>query len=70
MHCPYCRHTETKVLDSRVSEDGTAIRRRRRCELCEKRFTTIELMQLTVLKRSGATEPFNRDKVMAGLLRA
>jgi transcriptional repressor NrdR len=70
MHCPYCRHTDTKVLDSRVSEDGTAIRRRRRCESCEKRFTTVELMQLTVLKRSGATEPFNRDKAIAGVRKA
>src|SRR5690242_9380403 len=70
MHCPYCRHTDTKVLDSRVSEDGTAIRRRRRCESCEKRFTTVELMQLTVLKRSGATEPFHRDKAIAGVRKA
>src|SRR5690349_25019869 len=70
MHCPYCRHTDTKVLDSRVSEDGTAIRRRRRCESCEKRFTTVEKMQLTVLKRSGATEPFNRDKAIAGVRKA
>src|SRR5690349_12820510 len=70
MHCPYCRHTDTKVLDSRVSEDGTAIRRRRRCESCEKRFTTVELMQLTVLKRSGATEPFNREKAIAGVRKA
>jgi transcriptional repressor NrdR len=70
MHCPYCRHSETKVLDSRVSEDGTAIRRRRRCEACEKRFTTVELMQLTVLKRSGATEPFNREKAIAGVRKA
>ncbi len=70
MHCPYCRHTDTKVLDSRVSEDGTAIRRRRRCESCDKRFTTVELMQLTVLKRSGATEPFNREKAIAGVRKA
>jgi transcriptional repressor NrdR len=70
MHCPYCRHTDTKVLDSRVSEDGTAIRRRRRCESCQKRFTTVELMQLTVLKRSGATEPFNREKAIAGVRKA
>jgi transcriptional repressor NrdR len=70
MHCPYCRHTDTKVLDSRVSEDGAAIRRRRRCESCEKRFTTVELMQLTVLKRSGATEPFNREKAIAGVRKA
>jgi transcriptional repressor NrdR len=70
MHCPYCRNTDTKVLDSRVSEDGTAIRRRRRCESCQKRFTTVELMQLTVLKRSGATEPFNREKAIAGVRKA
>ena len=70
MHCPYCRHTDTKVLDSRVSEDGTAIRRRRRCESCQKRFTTVELMQLTVLKRSGASEPFTRDKAIAGVRKA
>lgn len=70
MHCPYCRHTDTKVLDSRVSEDGGSIRRRRHCQGCEKRFTTVELMQLTVLKRSGATEPFNRDKAVAGVRKA
>ena len=70
MHCPYCRHTDTKVLDSRVADDGTAIHRRRRCESCEKRFTTVELMQLTVLKRSGATEPFNREKAVAGVRKA
>jgi transcriptional repressor NrdR len=70
MHCPYCRHTDTKVLDSRVSDDGTAIRRRRRCDACDKRFTTVELMQLTVLKRSGATEPFNREKAIAGVRKA
>ena len=70
MHCPYCRHTDTKVLDSRVSEDGTAIRRRRRCDECGRRFTTVELMQLTVLKRSGATEPFNREKAIAGVRKA
>jgi transcriptional repressor NrdR len=70
MHCPYCRHTDTKVLDSRVAEDGSSIRRRRQCQGCEKRFTTVELMQLTVLKRSGATEPFNRDKAVAGVRKA
>ena len=70
MHCPYCKHIDTKVLDSRVSDDGCAIRRRRVCQACEKRFTTVELMQLTVLKRSGATEPFNRDKAIAGVRKA
>ena len=70
MHCPYCRNTDTKVLDSRVADEGGAIRRRRVCSSCEKRFTTIEQMQLTVLKRSGATEPFARDKAIAGVRKA
>ena len=67
MHCPYCRDTDTRVIDSRVSDDGTSIRRRRSCSGCQKRFTTVEQMQLTVLKRSGATEPFVRDKAIAGV---
>lgn len=70
MHCPYCRHTDTRVLDSRVSEDGTAIRRRRTCNDCSKRFSTMEQMQLVVVKRSGTTEPFNRDKAVAGVRKA
>ena len=70
MHCPYCRHTDTRVLDSRVAEDGTSIRRRRSCSGCEKRFTTVEQMQLTVVKRSGATEPFSREKAIAGVRKA
>src|SRR6478672_9985673 len=70
MHCPYCRNTDTRVIDSRVSDDGTSIRRRRSCSACEKRFTTVEQMQLTVLKRSGATEPFTRDKAVAGVRKA
>jgi transcriptional repressor NrdR len=67
MHCPYCRDTDTRVIDSRVSDDGTSIRRRRSCSACQKRFTTVEQMQLTVLKRSGATEPFTREKAVAGV---
>ena len=70
MHCPFCRHTDTKVLDSRVSDDGGAIRRRRACLSCEKRFTTVEQMQLMVLKRSGATEPFVREKAIHGVRKA
>ncbi|CAM3543988.1 transcriptional regulator NrdR [Nocardioides dubius] len=70
MHCPYCRSTDTRVLDSRVADDGGAIRRRRTCPSCEKRFTTVEQMQLTVLKRSGATEPFNREKAVSGVRKA
>jgi transcriptional repressor NrdR len=70
MHCPYCRDTDTRVIDSRVADDGTSIRRRRACSACAKRFTTVEQMQLTVLKRSGATEPFVRDKAIAGVRKA
>ena len=70
MHCPYCRDTDTRVIDSRVSDDGTSIRRRRSCSACQKRFTTVEQMQLTVLKRSGATEPFTREKAVAGVRKA
>ena len=70
MHCPYCRNADTRVLDSRVADDGGSIRRRRTCSACAKRFTTVELMQLTVLKRSGATEPFTREKAIAGVRKA
>lgn len=70
MHCPYCRNTDTRVLDSRVAEDGGAIRRRRSCAACEKRFTTVEQMQLTVLKRNNTSEPFNRDKAVSGVRKA
>ena len=70
MHCPFCRSTDTRVLDSRVAEDGTSIRRRRTCSECERRFTTVETMQLTVLKRSGACEPFQREKAVAGVRKA
>ncbi len=70
MHCPFCRNNDTKVLDSRVAEDGCSIRRRRCCQACEQRFTTLELMQLTVVKRSGATEAFDRDKAIAGVRKA
>ncbi len=70
MHCPFCRHTDTRVLDSRVSEDGSAIRRRRACQSCGKRFSTTEQMQLTVVKRSGVTEPFMRKKAIHGVRKA
>lgn len=70
MNCPYCRMSDTRVLDSRVIDDGTAIRRRRLCNACERRFTTLEQMQLVVLKRSGVVESFSRDKVIAGVRKA
>ena len=70
VHCPFCRHTDSKVIDSRTTEDGTAIRRRRACPECGRRFTTIETATLLVVKRSGVTEPFSRDKVVAGVRKA
>ena len=70
MHCPFCRSTDTRVLDSRVTDDGSAIRRRRTCPACEKRFSTVEQMQLMVVKRSGTSEPFTRDKAVAGVRKA
>ena len=70
MYCPYCRHPDSRVIDSRVTEDGTAIRRRRSCPECGRRFTTQETVILMVAKRSGVTEPFNRDKIVRGVRRA
>lgn len=70
MHCPYCRHTDSRVLDSRVAEDGSSIRRRRECRACARRFTTLEQMQLVVVKRSGVVEPFSREKVVSGVRKA
>lgn len=70
MHCPFCRHTDSRVVDSRVQEEGTVIRRRRQCPECGRRFGTVETATLAVIKRSGATEPFSRDKVMSGVRKA
>jgi len=70
MYCPYCRHQDSRVIDSRTSDDGAAIRRRRACPACGRRFTTQETVILTVAKRSGVTEPFNRDKIVRGVRRA
>lgn len=70
MYCPYCRHPDSRVIDSRTGDDGTAIRRRRACPACGRRFTTQETVILTVAKRSGVTEPFNRDKIVRGVRRA
>lgn len=70
MRCPFCGHDETQVKDSRPSEDGAAIRRRRACPSCEGRFTTFErvqLRELTILKRSGRRTPFDRDKLARSL---
>jgi transcriptional repressor NrdR len=70
MHCPFCRHTDSRVVDSRVQEDGTVIRRRRQCPECGRRFGTVESATLAVTKRSGATEPFSREKVLVGVRKA
>ncbi|OYO09737.1 transcriptional repressor NrdR [Propionibacteriaceae bacterium ES.041] len=70
MHCPYCKHADSRVLDSRAADDGASIRRRRQCPACERRFTTIEQMQIVVVKRSGVIEPFSRDKVIKGVRKA
>ena len=70
MRCPFCREGDSRVLDSRDGEDGAVIRRRRGCQECGRRFTTVESVSLQVLKRSGALEPFRRDKVTAGVRKA
>jgi transcriptional repressor NrdR len=70
MQCPFCRHHDTRVLDSRAADDGAAIRRRRQCLQCDRRFTTVEQVTLAVVKRSGTTEPFSRDKVITGVRKA
>jgi transcriptional repressor NrdR len=68
--CPYCKHAESRVIDSRTADDGAAIRRRRSCPACGRRFTTQETVILMVAKRSGATEPFAREKIVGGVRRA
>ena len=70
MRCPFCRHPDSRVIDSREVEDGQAIRRRRSCPECSRRFTTVEEAVLAVVKRSGVTEPFSRAKVVVGVRRA
>ncbi|MBD3690253.1 transcriptional repressor NrdR [Nanchangia anserum] len=70
MHCPFCQHHDSRVIDSRSAEEGNAIRRRRECLACHMRFTTIETAALTVRKRSGVVEPFSRIKVAAGVRKA
>lgn len=70
MHCPFCRHSDSRVVDSRTSDDGSTIRRRRQCPECHRRFTTIETASLSVVKRSGVTEPFSREKIVNGVRKA
>lgn len=70
MYCPFCRNPDSRVVDSRIQEDGAAIRRRRQCPECGRRFTTIETTSLTVIKRSGVGEPFSRTKIINGVRKA
>lgn len=70
MRCPYCRHADSRVVDSREADDGQLIRRRRSCTECGKRFTTVEEAVLAVVKRSGVTEPFSRQKIIGGVRKA
>ncbi|HZP94490.1 MAG TPA: transcriptional regulator NrdR [Burkholderiales bacterium] len=73
MRCPFCKHEETQVVDSRVSEEGDSIRRRRRCLSCDKRFTTYEKAELRmpqIVKSNGYREEFKEDKLRTGFMRA
>jgi transcriptional repressor NrdR len=70
VHCPFCRFPDSRVVDSREADDGAAIRRRRSCPECGKRFTTVETASLSVVKRSGVREPFSRSKVIDGVRKA
>src|SRR3712207_62394 len=70
MRCPFCRHSDSRVVDSREVDEGQVIRRRRSCAKCSRRFTTVEEAVLAVVKRSGVTEPFSREKVVTGVRRA
>jgi len=70
VHCPFCRNPDSRVVDSRTSDDGATIRRRRQCTACSRRFSTVETASLSVLKRSGVSEPFSRSKVISGVRKA
>ena len=73
MKCPYCHYGDSRVVDSRSADDGATIRRRRECNQCGKRFTTyeaVEKMPLMVVKRDGRREPFDRNKILNGIIRS
>ncbi len=73
MKCPYCSHPDTRVVDSRLTEDSDSVRRRRECEECGKRFTTyerVEIKPIAVIKKDNTREPFDRNKILSGLIRA
>jgi transcriptional repressor NrdR len=70
MYCPFCRHPDSRVVDSRTTDDGLSIRRRRQCPECGRRFSTIETASLNVIKRNGVVEPFSREKIVSGVRKA
>ncbi|MBE6988251.1 MAG: transcriptional regulator NrdR [Clostridia bacterium] len=73
MKCPYCGYNESKVIDSRPTDDGNSIRRRRECLSCAKRFTTYEIMEsvpVVVVKKDGSRQSFDRNKVLSGMVKA
>jgi transcriptional repressor NrdR len=70
MYCPFCRHPDTRVVDSRTSDDGLSIRRRRQCPECGRRFSTTETASLNVIKRNGVVESFSREKIVSGVRKA
>lgn len=73
MKCPFCGNIDSKVIDSRPTEDNQRIRRRRECMSCQKRFTTFEIVEITpimVSKKDGSIQAFNRDKVLAGMIKS
>ena len=70
MYCPFCRHPDSRVIDSRTNDDGLSIRRRRQCPECGRRFSTTETASLTVIKRNGVVEPFSREKIVSGVRKA
>jgi transcriptional repressor NrdR len=70
MFCPFCRYTDTRVIDSRTSDDGLSVRRRRECPECSGRWSTLETASLSVIKRNGVTEAFSREKIVAGVRKA
>lgn len=73
MYCAFCSHPDTSVLESRVAEDGQSLRRRRECSKCQKRFTTFERVEgptIYVIKRDGSRQPFDREKIVNGVIRS
>ena len=70
MFCPFCRHPDSRVIDSRTSDDGLSIRRRRQCPECGRRFSTTETASLSVIKRDGVVELFSREKIVSGVRKA